>query len=330
MSDAQFNSNSINSSIFNNSLHDIFQTIKNFNKINIKEIEPTTKNINKNIFEGDLSIVINELVDLIFGKLNEGKNEKIIKKCILNYIDNNKIIFQEIFYYLLNNQNKSNSIYLLGYFNYNGIEININKQGAIELYQKAAGLQNRAAQLNLSIIYIYDSNGLAFELSNELAEEEYSSGISNLGICYEIGIGTYTNEQKAFELYQKAADLGNVGGIINLGCCYYEGIGTDINKKKAFGLYQKAADLGNVEGINKLGLCYNKGVGTDVNKQKAFELFQIAANLECEFAQYNLALMYENGDGIKKDTDQAIYWYNKSAEQGHKYSQDKLNELLKK
>jgi Asp-tRNA(Asn)/Glu-tRNA(Gln) amidotransferase C subunit len=76
MSDAQFNSNSINSSIFNNSLHDIFQTIKNFNKINIKEIEPTTKNINKNIFEGDLSIVINELVDLIFGKLNEGKMKK--------------------------------------------------------------------------------------------------------------------------------------------------------------------------------------------------------------------------------------------------------------
>jgi TPR repeat protein len=30
--------------------------------------------------------------------------------------------------------------------------------------------------------------------------------------------------------------------------------------------------------------------------------------------------MYEIGDGIKKDIDQAVYWYKKSAAQGHQNS----------
>ena len=39
--------------------------------------------------------------------------------------------------------------------------------------------------------------------------------------------------------------------------------------------------------------------------------------------------MYENGNGIVKDIDQAIYWYEKSAEQGNQDAQNKLEKLLK-
>jgi TPR repeat protein len=39
--------------------------------------------------------------------------------------------------------------------------------------------------------------------------------------------------------------------------------------------------------------------------------------------------MYENGDGIKKDINQAIYWYEKSAKQGDNDAQNKLEELRK-
>src|SRR5947207_15378250 len=129
--------------------------IQIFDKMNIKEIETTTKNISEYIFEGDLSIVINELVNLIFKELNEGKYEEIIKQHVLNYINNHKIISQEIYHWLLNNQNNSNSIYLLGYFNYYGIETDFNKPKAIKLYQKAAELENIVAQLVLANIYIH-------------------------------------------------------------------------------------------------------------------------------------------------------------------------------
>ncbi|RIA86482.1 hypothetical protein C1645_807770 [Glomus cerebriforme] len=226
-------------------------------------------------------------------------------------------ILQEIYNWLLNNQdNSSNSIYLLGYLNFHGIGTNVNRQEAIKLYQKAVELENNAAKLDISYIYIYGNDdetnyNKAFEISKKLAEEEYPGGINRLGYCYDSGIGTEVNIQKAFELYQKAADLGNSNGINNLGWCYEKGIGTDVNMQKAFEFYQKAADLENLNGINNLGACYDCGTGTNINKQKAFELYLTAANLENDLAQYNLALMYENGNGIEKNINQAIYWYKK-------------------
>jgi hypothetical protein len=272
-------------------------TIRNFDKINEKEIGPTIQNIHENIFEEDLSIVINELVDFYFKEINEGKDYDLRQQHILDYLNNHKINLQEINNWLLNNQNDSNSIYLLGYFNYNGIGIDINKQKAFELYEKAVELENNVAQFDLAIMHmkgkVVDKNhDKTFELSKKLAEKEYPGGITLLGYCHDMGIGTDSNIQKAFELYQKAANLGNICGINNLGCYYNHGIGINVNKQKAVELYQKAADSG-----------YN-------------------------IAQYNLALMYENGNGIKKDIAQAIYWYKKSAKQNYKNAQNKLKELL--
>jgi TPR repeat protein len=334
MSNIQFNLDNMNPSNLDNSLYDSYQIIQNFNKMNIKEIGPTTGNINKNIFEGDLNIVIDELVNIIFKGLNEGKDEEVLKHHVLDYINDHKIMIQEIYNWLLNNHYNSNSICLLGYFNYYGIEVSINKQIAIELYHKAAELENSVAQLNLANIYIYgkgiDKNyNLAFQLSKKLAEKEIPNAINKLGYCYNNGIGTDVNEQKAFELYQKAADLGSSAAMSNLGWCYDKGTGTNINKQKAFELFQKAADLGNSYGINNLGWFY-EGAGTDIDKQKAFELYQKAANIGNYVSQYNLALMYENGNGTEKDMGQAIYWYKTSAESGYPHAKYKLEELLKK
>ncbi|GBB84168.1 hypothetical protein RclHR1_01080024 [Rhizophagus clarus] len=335
MTNTQFNSDNTDLLIVNNNLlHVSSQHIQNFDKINIKEIEPTTKNINKNIFEGDLIKVVDELVDFIFKELDEGKNEVLVKQNFLNYINNRMIISQEIYNWLLNNQCNSNSIYLLGCFYYNGIGTASNKSKAINLYHKAAELENIVAQLVLTDLYFFGKDvdkdyNITFELSKKLAEGGHARGMINLAVCYEKGIGTDIDEQKAFELYQKVADSGNSTGICNLGWCYYNGIGIDVNTNMAFKFFQKAADLGNSDGVNSLG-SYYYGIGTDISKQMAYELYQMAANLENDLAQYNLALMYENGDGIKKDINQAIYWYKKSAEQENEDAQCKLKVLLKK
>jgi TPR repeat protein len=308
--------------------------MQNFYKVNIKEIEPTIHNINKHVYEENLSLIIDELFNLIFNEVNKGREENAIKQQFFNYINNQKINLQEIYYWLQNNKTCSNSIYLLGYFNYNGIWIDINKQNAFELYQKAAELENIVAQFELSNMYMDEDcvdkdYASAFELSKILAEENYPCGINLLGYCYRLGIGTNVDVQKAFELYQKAADLENLYGICNLGVCYENGTGTEVNEQKAFELYQKAADLGHSQGMHNLGFCYNNGIGTDFDEKKAFELYEKAAKLGNNFAQYDLALMYEFGYAVKNDFNQAIYWLKKSAEQGNKNAQIDLKILLK-
>ncbi|GES90986.1 kinase-like domain-containing protein [Rhizophagus clarus] len=154
MSNKQIYTDNINISNTNKSLYKLSKIIQNYDKIIIKEIEPITEIINKNLFEGDFNTVIDELVILIFEKLNEGKNEVLIKEHVLNHINNKEIILQEVYDYLLSNQNNSNSIYLLGYFIYYGIATDFHEEKAIRLFLKAAYLQNRVANKHLTILWI--------------------------------------------------------------------------------------------------------------------------------------------------------------------------------
>ncbi|CAB4438284.1 unnamed protein product [Rhizophagus irregularis] len=286
LSSEQKSNDKVSKNIIDNSLYgEMSQVIENFNKMRIEEIEPSMSSNN------NFDIIVNEIILLL-------ENTEIVRKKheVINYLNNHNITSQEFYAWLLSNQNDSNSIFLLGVFNHFGIEVNVDKQQAFELYQNAV------------------NSGNVF-------------GITSLGYCYDKGIGISVDQQKAFELYQEAANLGNPRGIFNLGYCYQYGTGTYIDEQKAFELYQMAANLGILSGICNLGYCYDNGIGTNINIQKAFELYQKAANLGNSDAQYNLALMYETGEGIKKDINQAIYWYKKSAKQGDQDAQDKLNEL---
>jgi TPR repeat protein len=306
-----------------------------YNRINIKEIEPTIQNINENIYEEDLSIIVNELINLYFKEVNEGKEERVRKQHVLEYINNFKINLKEIYNWLLNNQNDSNFIQLLGYFNYYGIEINADIQKAFKLYQKAAELENIIAQFELANMFM-DGEGTdkddekAFKLSKKLADKGYSSGINLLGYCYDIGIGTDVDKSKAFELYLNAANLGNSIAQHNIGHMYKDGEGIEKDYNKSIEFFKKSAEKGYSDGMTMLGYCYNNGIGIDPDKKMAFKFYEKAANLENSVAQFNLALMYEYGNEIEKDMSQAIYWYKKSAKQGYQNSQNKLVKLNKK
>src|SRR6185437_1465801 len=78
--------------------------IQNFYKTDIKEIRPTTQDINETIFEEDLSIIIDKLINLYFDEVKNGKEKSEKKQFVLNYFNNYKINLQEIYNWLLNNQ----------------------------------------------------------------------------------------------------------------------------------------------------------------------------------------------------------------------------------
>lgn len=80
----------------NNTLHKLSRNVQKFDKIRIKEIEPTIQNIHENIFEEDIGIVIDKLVHIYFEELNEGKERKVRKKNILDNFNSFNINLQEL------------------------------------------------------------------------------------------------------------------------------------------------------------------------------------------------------------------------------------------
>jgi TPR repeat protein len=77
------------------------------------------------------------------------------------------------------------------------------------------------------------------------------------------------------------------------------------------------------EGVEK---DYNQAVKKDDNSGGAmFNFYSLVAKNGNVDAQYELGLLYEYGSmGVKQDYQQAINWFAKAAEQGHKDAQKRL------
>ncbi|CAB4414019.1 unnamed protein product [Rhizophagus irregularis] len=292
------------------------------NRPSIYQVVSKLKDLKNKQINNNFRVMVDEIINLS-NKIEDNVDEEE-KQNILNYLNNHNVTSQEIYNWSLDNQTHSNSIVLLGDFNYLGIAISVNKNKAFELYQNATNLGNIIAHYNLGCCYKY-GNGVdkdhnkAFNIFKKSAEKVYSKGVNYLGYCYKYGLGTSVNKKKAFELYQKAANLGNTFGIVNLANCYFNGIGTNADDEMAFKLHQKAANLGNTYGMINLGSCYKTGIGINVDKNKAFELFQKAANLGNINGIINLGNCYRHGIGISADEEKAFELYQKAADLGNTF-----------
>ncbi|EXX66713.1 uncharacterized protein OCT59_024285 [Rhizophagus irregularis] len=311
---------------------DLSQLIQNFNKMNTKEIDPMVV-LSK---QENLSTIVDEINDFIYNVSNKGIEWKLIKGQVIEYLNNFSTNPEEIYNWLSNNQNSSNSIFLFGYFNRYGIATSEDHKKSFNLFINASNQDHILAQYFVGDCYLRGigttkNEKLGFEYFEKVANKNFACGQLDVGYyCYRNGIGINKDIKKAIYWYEKAANNGNIIAMRNLGLCYKNEIGVKKDYNKAFELSKQSAEGGDLGGITLLGNCYNNGIGTKIDKQRAVELYQNAANLGEMTAEHNLGFMYENGEGITKDIDKAIYWYKKSAKQGYKNAQNRLEILQKK
>ena len=159
---------------------------------------------------------------------------------------------------LSNNQSSSNSIFLLGYFNFHGIETSINKEKAFNLFINASEKDHILAQY-------------------------YA------GECYLFGLGTKQNEKLAFECYEKIKNYAM--GQKNIGYCYYNGIGVKKDLKMAFYWYEKAANNGNMIAMYNLGLFYENGFSVEKDIDNAIYWYEKSAKQGSQNAQSQLEIL---------------------------------------
>jgi hypothetical protein len=259
----------------NSELQDLSQLIQNFNKINIKEIDPValSNEREKLLFKEGFNRIVDEINELIFKLNNKGIDKKSKKQQVIKYFDDCNIDLQEIYDWLLCNQVNTNSIFILGYFNYRGIVANQNNEKAFKLFINASEKDHILAQYFVGISYFYGhgimkNEKLALKYFEITANKNFTNGQTYTGYCYSKGIGINKDLKKALYWYEKAANNGNIIAMHNLGLHYKNGIGVEKDYNKAFELFKQSAEGGNLRGIVMLGYCYSFGIGTKIDKQK--------------------------------------------------------------
>jgi TPR repeat protein len=95
----------------------------------------------------------------------------------------------------------------------------------------------------------------------------------------------------------------------NLAQMYETGEGVPQDHEEAAKWYRQAAQQENENALDNLVAMCNRGIAV---------------------AQFNLGGMYQDGLGVSQDDEEAVNWYRKAAEQGHKVAKLRLDKMKSK
>ena len=150
-----------------------------------------------------------------------------------------------------------------------------------------------------------------------------------LASCYHSGCGVQENDSLAFEWAKKSAAQNYPAGLYFLAYCYETGKGCQANHFNADYLYKKAynkamslANGGDPSAQFVVGKLYDYGNGgLKQNTEVAVRWYQRAADQGYSGAQFNMGNCYQLGEGVKEDKKQAVFWYRQAALQDDADSQ---------
>ncbi|KAF0530132.1 kinase-like protein [Gigaspora margarita] len=234
------------------SIEEVAMALKNFQDITINyyfdifDISEFIKYIDT-VFEGiaenfnldatltdqdSMTLFVNNLYSTFSKLFNEGESANDI---IINFISKSDRTKEEVFQWLLENNNHPRYICLLGLFYHWMIGTDEKNVKIVELFVNAANKGDTIAQ--------------------------YFAGK-----CYAEGWSTNKNKKKALEWYSRAAENECAAAECVLGEYFYK-----LKKfTKAFGFLERAAKHGNLKAKNTLKLGYQNDQGTGTNAVEVF------------------------------------------------------------
>jgi hypothetical protein len=145
----------------------------------------------------------------------------------------------------------------------------------------------------------------------------------NLAAIYNQGLGVDENLAKAFTLFLKAAEQNHARAQFIVGQMYSIGRGVTANEQESIKWLQKSATQGFAQAQNELGnRLYDKK-----DFKESLIWYRKAAEQNNANAQYNVGYQYQQGEGVEANSNEAMQWYLKAANQGSLAGQEGLADL---
>jgi hypothetical protein len=138
--------------------------------------------------------------------------------------------------------------------------------------------------------------------------------------------------EKGFRQYQELAKQGHVDSMVASGIMLVEGFGIQPEPEKGIEWLRRAVLLNSSQACYELGTCLYTGIDEvlEEDPEGAFALFEKAANQDHTGGLYMAADCLVEGEGTEQNVANAVPLFYRAAEQGHRYSRQRIRELLAK
>eukprot|EP00980_Cylindrotheca_fusiformis_P025149 scaffold13207_cov143-Cylindrotheca_fusiformis.AAC.2 len=138
--------------------------------------------------------------------------------------------------------------------------------------------------------------------------------------------------EKGFQQYQELAYQGHVDSMVACGIILVEGFGIEPDPKTGIEWLRLAVLLDSAQACYELGTCLYTGIDgvMEEDPEGAFALFREAADKDHTGGLYMAADCLVEGEGTTQNVASAIPLFYRAAERGHRYSRQRIRELLNK
>lgn len=152
----------------------------------------------------------------------------------------------------------------------------------------------------------------------ELAKENDTKAIHQLGLIYLKGDGIAKNLNQAYEYFKNASNLGNLESTYLLAKIYLSQKTKYFNPKKAYNTFLDAANKNHSKSQLMIGRFFLMGEIVDKDYEKALYYFRLASKQKEYESNCYIAYMYASGLGVFPNFGRANVFAKDEYKKGNK------------